>query len=323
MAVVVTGAAGFIGYHVARRLADRKEVVLGLDTVDSGYDSELKRRRLGQLRSFPNFRLREVDVADAAALAAALDGIAVDKVVHLAAAAPGGDPAAARAALDADLAAHLNLLEFCRIAGGVETFVYASSGMLYGTANYLPSTEDGITDRPQSLQIAAKKAQEMVSTVYAHSTGLHQIGLRIFSAYGPWGRPDMVCWRFTDALLKGEPIHVFDQGNMRRDFVYIDDVVAAVVAAVDSPVPQGDMLHRIYNVGSGEAVMLLDLVGILERLLNRRARIELAPLPTGEIPVTQADPSALEAALGVRPKTKLVEGLRRFVEWFRLYHRSR
>lgn len=319
MTVVVTGAAGFIGYHVARRLAGRGARVVGVDNLNDFYDTELKRRRLAELAGLPGFQFRRVELSDRRALADALAGERVRRVIHLAAQANVRygleNP---HAYVESNVAGHLNVLEFCRHADGLESLVYASSSSVYGGGAEIPFREEAVTDRPNSLYAATKKSQEMMSAVYADIFGIPQTGLRFFSVYGPWGRPDMAYWLFTDAILKGRPVRLFNRGDMSRDFTYIDDVVTGVIAASDAAGEKPG--HRIYNIGNSRPVVLLDMVRILERLLGEEARLELLPPQPGEVPATYADISAIEAALGFRPATPLEEGLHHFVDWFRAYH---
>ncbi len=321
MTVLVTGVAGFIGYHVARRLAERGERVLGLDSMNNFYDTELKQRRLVQLSTFPGFKFEQVDLTDRAALAAALKGEQPRSVIHLAA------QANVRYALEnphayvnSNVTAHLNILEHCRYSGAPENFVYASSSSVYGRTADVPFREESDTDHPTSIYAATKKSQELMSDVYAHLFQIPQIGLRFFSAYGPWGRPDMAYWLFTEAILKGEPIRVFNNGEMMRDFTYVDDVVTGVVAANDRPASVGGSLHRIYNIGNGRPVPLMRMINTLEGVLGMRAEIEMLPIQPGEMTITYADISRAEADLAYRPRTSLEEGLKRFVDWYRLYH---
>jgi UDP-glucuronate 4-epimerase len=319
--VLVTGAAGFIGYHVARRLAERGETVVGIDNLNDYYDVELKRRRLEELAAFANFEFRRVELADPDGLPTALAGKRVGRVIHLAAQANVRyaleNP---RAYVASNVAGHLNVLEFCRHADGLEKLVYASSSSVYGTANEAPFREDDVTDRPSSLYAATKKADEMMSGVYSGLFGLPQIGLRFFSVYGPWGRPDMAYWLFAEAILAGRPIKAFAEGHMQRDFTYIDDAVTGVLAAADAPAAEGS--HRIYNLGNSRPVAVIDMIAILERLLGRKATVELLPAQPGEAPFTCADVSAIHADLGFAPDTPLEEGLARFVDWFRWYRRE-
>ena len=324
MTILVTGAAGFIGYHVARKLAERGERVIGVDNLSDFYGTELKRRRLVQLSTFPNFRFHRVELADRGALSEALKGEPVRTVIHLAAQASvryGLENPQAYA--NSNVAGHLNVLEHCRHAGGFENLVYASSSSVYGERNPLPFREDAETDRPTSLYAATKKSQEMMSQVYADIFGLPQIGLRFFSVYGPWGRPDMAYWLFTEAILWNKPIRVFNNGEMHRDFTYIDDIVAGVLAAADAPSGSGADLHRIYNLGSSRPVALLDMIAILEDILRKRATIEMLPPQPGEMTATYADITAMVEDFGYSPRTSLEEGLKRFAEWFRRYQQMR
>jgi UDP-glucuronate 4-epimerase len=319
MTVLVTGVAGFIGYHVARRLAERGERVLGLDNLNDFYGVELKRRRLVQLATFPNFKFERVELTDAAALAEALKGVPIRSVVHLAAQANVRyaleNP---RAYIDSNVVAHMNMLEHFRHAG-TENFVYASSSSVYGRSGDVPFREESETDHPTSIYAATKKSQELMSEVYAHLFKMPLVGLRFFSAYGPWGRPDMAYWLFTEAILRGRPIRVFNNGDMQRDFTYIDDVVSGVIAANDNPSDAGGELHRIYNIGNSRPVQLMDMIAILEEIIGRRAEIEMLPLQPGEMKVTCADISRAEEDLGYSPRTPIEEGLKRFVDWYRRY----
>lgn len=323
MTVLVTGAAGFIGYHVARRLAERGERVIGIDNLSEFYGKELKRRRLTQLSTFPAFEFKRLDISDRSSLAKALKGESIRRVFHFAA------QANVRYALenpyayvDSNVVGHLNILEHFRHAGGVEMLVYASSSSVYGADNEVPFREDASTDHPTSLYAATKKSQEMMSEVYAELFGIPQVGLRFFSVYGPWGRPDMAYWLFTEAILAGRPIKVFNDGQMQRDFTYVDDIVAGVLAAADAPTGPGSPRHRMYNIGNGQPAQLLDMIAILEGLIGRKAELELLPAQPGEMLVTAADVSAMEKDFGFRPDTPLETGLAKFVDWYRRYHRS-
>jgi UDP-glucuronate 4-epimerase len=320
MTTLVTGAAGFIGYHVARRLAEAGRPVLGIDSLNDYYDIELKRRRLAELERLPGFAFARVDLSETGALTEAAAGRGVERVIHLAAQANVRYAAVnPHAYVAANMAGHLNVLEFCRHTDGLAGLVYASSSSVYGAGNEPPFREDGVTDRPSSLYAATKKSDEMMSAVYADLFGIPQIGLRFFSVYGPWGRPDMAYWLFTDAILKGRPIKLFNNGDMRRDFTYVDDVVAGVLAAADALSATRQPAHRIYNIGNGRPVALMDMIAILERLLGRKAELELAPMQPGEISTTAADISAIRRDLGFEPRTRLEEGLERYVVWFQEY----
>ncbi len=320
MTILVTGAAGFIGYHLSRRLADRGERVIGLDNLTEFYDTELKRRRLVQLSTFPSFEFKHVDLANREALAEALKGEPIRQVFHLAAQANVRyaleNP---YAYLDSNITSHLNLLEHIRHSGGVEMFVYASSSSVYGAANPVPFHEDAITDHPTSLYAATKKSAEMMSEVYADIFDIPQVGLRFFSVYGPWGRPDMAYWLFTEAILAGRPIKVFNDGNMQRDFTYVDDVVAGILAVADAP--PGGPRHRVYNIGNNTPVVLLDMIKTLERIIGKEAELDFMPAQPGEMQVTCADVSTIRKDFGFRPTTSLDVGLQKFVDWFRRYQR--
>ncbi len=320
MTILVTGAAGFIGYHLSRRLADRGERVIGLDNMTEFYDTELKNRRLVQLSTFPSFEFKHVDLADREALAEALKGEPIRQVFHLAA------QANVRYALenpyaytDSNIVGHINLLEHIRHSGGVEMFVYASSSSVYGAGNPVPFHEDAVTDHPTSLYAATKKSAEMMSEVYAEIFDIQQVGLRFFSVYGPWGRPDMAYWLFTEAILAGRPIKVFNDGNMQRDFTYVDDVVAGILAVADAP--PGGPKHRVYNIGNNSPVVVLDMIKTLERIIGKEAELDFMPAQPGEMQVTCADVSAIRKDFGFRPTTSLDVGLQKFVDWFRRYQR--
>jgi UDP-glucuronate 4-epimerase len=298
--------------------------VIGVDNLNDFYAPELKRRRLVQLSTFPNFKFQRVELGQKDALAEALGGEAIRIIVHLAAQANVRyaleNP---HAYIDSNVAGHLCVLEYCRHSGAIEKLVYASSSSVYGVGNPLPFRESAETDHPTSLYAATKKSQEMMSEVYADIFGLPQIGLRFFSVYGPWGRPDMAYWLFTEAIFKGRPIRVFNHGEMHRDFTYIDDVVAGLLSVVDTPPREGDGTHRIYNVGSSRPVALMDMIALLERIIGKRTTIEKMPIQPGEMPITYADISAMEANYGFQPRTSLEEGLQRFVGWFRRYQAMR
>jgi UDP-glucuronate 4-epimerase len=318
MKVLVTGAAGFIGMHVCRALAGRGDEIVGIDNLNAYYDPRLKEQRLAQLRGFPNFRFDRVDVADAAGLAAVFAGAKPQRVVHLAA------QAGVRYSIDhpqpyiaSNLVGFANVLEACRHAE-VEHLVYASSSSVYGGNTKLPFSEQDRVDNPVSLYAATKKSNELLAHSYSCLHGLPATGLRFFTVYGPWGRPDMAYWGFTRAILAGETLQVFNQGRMARDFTYIDDAVEAVVRVLDRP-PQGTPPHRILNVGNHSPVPLLDFIATLERVLGRQAVTEMRPMQPGDVEATYADTAALQAAVGFAPHTPLEEGLARFAQWYRGY----
>lgn len=331
--ILVTGAAGFIGYHVARRLAEQGRAVVGIDNLDAYYDPKLKHARLAELAKFPSFRFEQIDLADRERLAALFAARRFPAVVHLAA------QAGVRHSLDhphayadANLAGFLNVLEGCR-HGGCRHLVYASTSSVYGGNTRVPFRTSSPADHPLSLYGATKKANELMAHAYAHLFAMPTTGLRFFTVYGPWGRPDMAVWRFTEAILNGEPIRLFNRGNVRRDFTYIDDAVEAVVRLIDKPAApdrgwSGEAPNpatsgapwRIYNVGNSTSVAVTELVALIEQATGKKALRELVPMQPGDVAETCADTADLEAATGFRPATPLAEGIARFVSWYRSYH---
>jgi UDP-glucuronate 4-epimerase len=332
--VLVTGVAGFIGFHVARRLlADGHEVV-GLDNLNDYYDPGLKRARLAQLTPERAFRFERLDICDRPALAELFRAEAPARVVHLAAQAGVRysllNP---HAYVEANLAGFLNVLEGCR-QHRVEHLVFASSSSVYGANTKLPFSVHDNVDHPLSLYAATKKANELMAHTYAHLYGLPATGLRFFTVYGPWGRPDMALFLFTRAILEGRPIEVFNEGRMQRDFTYVDDVVEGVVRVLARPAqpdPRWSGDHpdpgtsrapfRIYNIGNDRPVELERYIQVLEQCLGRPARRILRPLQPGDVPATRADVDDLVRDFGYQPKTSVEEGIARFVEWYRSYHR--
>jgi UDP-glucuronate 4-epimerase len=330
MTVLVTGVAGFIGHHVARTLLARGESVLGIDNLNDYYDPRLKARRLAAVEAVPtgSFRFAKVDFADHDALDQALAGTDVQAIVHL------GAQAGVRYSIDnprayvsANLAGHLNLLEVARHRQ-VRHLVYASSSSVYGGNKSLPFRIEDRVDHPISLYAATKKADELMSETYAHLYRVPMTGLRFFTVYGPWGRPDMAMWIFTRKILAGAPIQVFNHGRMRRDFTYIDDIVAGVVAALDNPPPDdgapkaggSHAPHRLYNIGNNRSEDLMQMIALVEEACGRKATLELLPLQPGDVPETLADISAIRSDLGFEPRTPISEGVPRFVAWYREYH---
>ncbi|HTU12686.1 MAG TPA: SDR family NAD(P)-dependent oxidoreductase [Allosphingosinicella sp.] len=328
MTILITGAAGFIGHHVARLLLARGESVVGIDNLNDYYDPRLKEDRLAALTA-SNFRFIRTDFSDHEALEHALADAAFDRIVHL------GAQAGVRYSIDnprayvaANLAGHVNLLELARHRR-VRHMVYASSSSVYGGNKSLPFRVEDRVDHPISLYAATKKADELMSETYAHLYRIPLTGLRFFTVYGPWGRPDMAMWIFARKILAGEPIQVFNHGKMRRDFTYVDDIVAGVVAALDHP-PADDgsekaggslAPHRLYNIGNNRSEELLHMIAILEEACGRKATLELLPLQPGDVPETLADISAIQADLGFAPRTPISEGVPRFVDWFKSYRR--
>ena len=331
MTILLTGAAGFIGYHVARHLLERGEDVVGIDNLNHYYDPQLKRDRLAALPQSNRFRFLHADFAEHEALEPALADVAFDRIVHL------GAQAGVRYSIDnprayvtANLAGHLNMLELAR-QRGVKHCVYASSSSVYGGNTSLPFRVEDRVDHPISLYAATKKADELMSETYAHLYRVPLTGLRFFTVYGPWGRPDMAMWIFTRKILAGEPIQVFNHGRMRRDFTYIDDIVAGVVASLDSPPPDdgapkagGSVApHRLYNLGNNRPEELMDMIALLERACGRSATLEMLPMQPGDVPETYADIEAIRADLGFAPRTSLAAGIPMFVDWYRNWSAGR
>jgi UDP-glucuronate 4-epimerase len=326
MTVLVTGSAGFIGYHVAEALLARDEQVLGVDNLNSYYDPGLKQARLERLRAHPAFTFAQADVADLAAVTALArrHRDRIKGVIHLAAQA--GVRHSLKAPFDyvrSNLQGHMVMLEACRHElPELRHLVYASSSSVYGGNSKIPFAVEDPVDRPISLYAATKRADELLSHCYSHLYRIPATGLRFFTVYGPWGRPDMAAFLFADAITAGRPITLYNRGEMQRDFTYIDDIVSGVLAALDRPPATGDAApHRIYNLGNHRPVELRRFVAVLEEALGMRAEIELAPLPPGDVVRTCADIEASRRDLGFEPSTPIEEGLPRFVEWYRQYHR--
>ena len=323
MSVLVTGAAGFIGLHVCQALLARGETVIGVDNLNDYYPVSLKRDRLALLTAHGNFRFAQVDIADQKSFLAAMEGEAVTGVIHLAA------QAGVRYSLEnpfayvnANLVGQMVMLEYCRHLDGLEHFVYASSSSVYGGNEKLPFSESDPVDRPVSLYAATKKADELMGHAYAHLYRLPQTGLRFFTVYGPWGRPDMALWLFTKAILAGQPIRVFNHGDMQRDFTYIDDIVAGVLACFDSPpTDTGAPPYRVYNIGNHRPEKLLHLIDLLEQALGRKAERLLEPMQPGDVQASFADITAIQKDHGFAPTTAIEEGIPKFVAWYKKYHR--
>jgi UDP-glucuronate 4-epimerase len=321
--VLVTGAAGFIGMHAARALLDAGARVTGVDSFDPYYDVRLKEARVATLAGRPGFAFRRHDLADEAATAALFEGGAFSHVLHLAA-QPGVRYSLVNpgAYYRNNVVAFGHVLEGCRHAR-VAHLAYASSSSVYGANHTLPFSEDQSVDHPVSLYAATKKANELAAHTYSHLFRVPTTGLRFFTVYGPWGRPDMAAWLFARAILAGEPIKVFNHGRMRRDFTYVDDIVEGLVRVLlrpPPPAPPANAPYAIFNIGNHDAVELTDFIATLERLLGRTARRELLPMQPGDVEATYADTTRLHAATGFAPHTPLATGLARFVEWYRRYH---
>jgi UDP-glucuronate 4-epimerase len=324
--ILVTGTAGFIGFHVARRLLDRGEQVVGIDNLNRYYDPRLKQARLSQLEGHRNFAFRRLDLADRNAAAGFFDEHAgLTAIVHLAAQAGVrhslSDPFAY---VDANLGGHLAILEACRRLKRLQHLVYASTSSVYGSNQKLPFAVGDRVENPVSLYAATKIADELMTKAYCHLFGLPATGLRFFTVYGPWGRPDMSAFLFTRAILAGEPIQVFNGGEMERDFTYVDDIAAGVVAALDRPPsigPGEPLAHRLYNLGNSRPVHLMHFIETIERACGMKAIVEMAPMQPGDVMATFSDIELTTRDLGYRPETSVEEGIPRFVAWYRDYYR--
>jgi len=333
MKVLVTGAAGFIGMHVAQQLLDRGDEVAGVDNLNEYYDVRLKEARLARLLPRSGFRFVRLDLSDRAAVEGIFASERFDRVVHLAA-QPGvryslKNP---HAYVESNVLGFLNVLEGCR-HNGVAHLVYASSSSVYGGNVRMPFSEHDNVDHPVSLYAATKKSNELVAHTYSHLYRLPTTGLRFFTVYGPWGRPDMAYFSFTDAILAGRPIEVFNHGDMKRDFTYIDDIVEGVLRVLDRPaaadpgfdasVPdpaRSNAPYRIYNIGNNRPVALMHFIETLERELGRKAEKRFLPMQDGDVPATYADIDALQCDCGFAPRTGIEEGIARFVNWYREYY---
>jgi UDP-glucuronate 4-epimerase len=333
MKILVTGAAGFIGSALAHRLLDRGDEVVGIDNLNDYYDVRLKVARLDRLRERPKFTFRTLDIAERGPMRELFSSVKFDAVVHLAAQAGVRysieNPSAY---VDANLVGFLHVLEGCRHSK-VGHLVFASSSSVYGANTRLPFSEHDNVDHPVSLYAASKKANELMAHSYAHLYGLSCTGLRFFTVYGPWGRPDMALFLFTAGILAGRPIRVFNRGEMVRDFTYIDDIVEGIVRIVDHPAAPapawtGDRPDpatsyapwRIFNIGNSQPVNLMRYIEVIEQNLGRKAVLELLPMQPGDVRATTADVSDLEQAVGFRPRTPVEEGVAKFVAWYKDYY---
>lgn len=329
---LVTGAAGFIGMHVAKRLLERGDAVIGVDNLNDYYDVSLKEARLAELAAFPQFRFVKMNIADREGMKAFFEKEAFDSVIHLAA------QAGVRYSLlhpesyiDSNLVGFGNILEGCRHKK-VEHLVYASSSSVYGANTETPFSVRHGVDHPVSLYAATKKANELMAHSYSHLFGLPTTGLRFFTVYGPWGRPDMAMYSFTKAILEGKPIDVYNHGKMRRDFTYIDDIVEGVLRVADhvpvaSELPDKDRHpgvshapYRIYNIGNNQPVELGRFIEVLEEKLGVKAEKRYLPMQAGDVLATYADVDDLSRDVGFRPSTALETGIEKFVAWYRVYH---
>ncbi len=316
MKILVTGTAGFIGFHVARFLLERGDEVVGLDNFSPYYNVSLKEGRNNILKSYSRFKIIRGDISERALIEKIFSDEKFDAVCNLAA------QAGVRYSLDhpheyvvSNIMGFLNILEGCR-HNKVHRLVYASSSSVYGGNTRLPFSEKDRVDTPVSLYAASKKSDELMAHCYAHLYGIQTVGLRFFTVYGPWGRPDMALWLFTDAILNSRPIQVFNNGDMQRDFTYIDDIVAGVVASIDRK-----ELDRceVFNLGNHNSEDLMGLIGILEQCLGKKAKKELLPMQPGDVKATYADIEAAQKKLGFEPKTRIADGIPKFVDWYRGY----
>jgi UDP-glucuronate 4-epimerase len=321
MALLITGSAGFIGYHLAARMLEAGEQVIGIDNLNDYYDPALKRARLARLEASPGFTFHKLDVADyqgVIGLVGRYPGI--DRIVHLAA------QAGVRYSLsnpliyvESNVRGQVVLLEAARKLKNLKKLIYASSSSVYGANRKQPCSVEDRADHPVSLYAATKRAGELIAESYCRSYGMAAVGMRFFTVYGPWGRPDMALYLFTNAILAGRPIDVFNNGEMSRDFTYIDDTVSAIAAAIgQKPGELGE--HRVYNIGNNRPETLLDFIGTLERTLGRTAVKKMMPMQVGDVVSTYADIEAARRDLGFEPKTPISEGIPRFIAWYRDYH---
>lgn len=334
MKILVTGAAGFIGMTASLRLLARGDEVVGLDNMNDYYDVSLKESRLKRLTALPGFRFVKLDVADRAGMEALFAAEKFDKVIHLAAQAGVRysiqNP---HAYVDSNLVGFINILEGCR-HHRVQHLVYASSSSVYGGNTKMPFSEHDSVDHPVSLYAATKKANELMAHTYSHLYGLPTTGLRFFTVYGPWGRPDMALFLFTKAILEGRPIDVFNHGNMQRDFTYIDDIVEGVIRVLDrnatinaayDPIAAdpatSNTPYRVFNIGNNNPVQLLDFIGAIETALGMKAEKRLLPLQDGDVPATYANTDLLNDWVGFVPGTSVGDGVGRFVAWYRDYYK--
>lgn len=325
MTVLVTGAAGFIGSHTCQRLLARGEKVVGVDNLNAYYDPKLKEARLAWLLDQPGFTFHRVDIADRPALAA-LAQAHPDITDYVNLAAQAGVRHSLKAPFDyitANVEGHLAMLELARANDKCRHFVYASSSSVYGANTKLPFSVEDRVDHPISLYAATKRSGELISHSYSHLFRIPTTGLRFFTVYGPWGRPDMAAFVFASAILAGQPIKVFNNGDMRRDFTFIDDIVSGVVGVLDNP-PGDDGVappYRLYNIGNHRSERLMDFIGAIESALGKTAIVEFAPMQLGDVKETYADISAIQRDVGFAPTTPITEGVPRFIEWYKDYHR--
>jgi UDP-glucuronate 4-epimerase len=323
MAILLTGVAGFIGFHVAQVLLERGDEVIGIDNLNDYYDPNLKRARLAQLEGRKGFKFFKADISDSAQVTEAVAGSDIRRIVHLAAqAGVRYSLVNPEAYIRANVLGHTVILELARHLPKCEHLVYASSSSVYGGNTKLPFAVEDRVDSPVSLYAATKKADELLSHAYAHLFRFPQTGLRFFTVYGPWGRPDMALYIFTKAIFEGRPIQVFNNGDMQRDFTYIDDIVNGVIRTLDNP-PAPDEQgrpYRLYNIGNNKPEPLLRMIEVLEQAIGRKAEKQLMPMQPGDVKATYADITAISRDVGFAPTTPIDVGVPKFVDWFRRYH---
>ncbi len=333
MKILVTGAAGFIGFHLSKRFLERGDEVVGLDSLNDYYDVNLKKARLSQLEGQPKFRFVKLDLADREGMAQLFAREKFQRVMNLAAQAGVRysieNP---HAYVDSNVVGFVNLLEGCR-HHSVEHLVFASSSSVYGLNTKMPFSVHHNVDHPISLYAATKKANELMAHTYAHLYGLSTTGLRFFTVYGPWGRPDMALFKFTKAILEDQPIDIYNHGQMRRDFTYIDDIVEGVVRVLDK-IPESNTMwssdapdpstspapYRLYNIGNNNPVELMHYIETLEKALGKTAKKNMLPMQAGDVPATYADVDDLEREVAFKPQTSIEDGIGRFVNWYKRYH---
>ncbi len=324
MTILVTGAAGFIGFHAASALLDRGEAVIGIDNLNDYYDVNLKQTRLGRLEEHGNFTFEHLDIADLGAMVEFAHAHKdIERVLHFAA-QPGVRYSLVNpyAYVNANVSGHLNVVELCRRFDKLTHLVYASSSSVYGGNTKLPFAVEDPVGRPVSLYGVTKRCDELISFCYSHLYRLPMTGLRFFTVYGPWGRPDMAAYLFTRAIFNGEIIRVFNRGDMKRDFTYVDDVTEGVLICLDhAPADDGGgPLHVVYNIGHHETEPLLRFIEVIEKAVGRKAQLKFVPMQPGEVKETYADITAIQKDLGFSPSTSIDVGIPRFVDWYRDYH---
>jgi UDP-glucuronate 4-epimerase len=322
MTILVTGIAGFIGSHLAKNLLERGESILGIDNLSNYYDVNLKKDRLNNLKIHKNLTFENIDISNYDDLEKVIKKYKISKVCHLAA------QAGVRYSLEApmeyiksNIVGHLNILEICRNLN-IKNLVYASSSSVYGGNTKVPFSIEDRVDTPVSLYAATKRSDELMSYTYNHLYGINTIGLRFFTVYGPWGRPDMATWIFTKKIINGDPIEVYNNGVMERDFTYIDDIITGTISILDSCKEETSQnFSKVYNIGNNKPENLLDFISIIEDYLGIKAIKVMKPLQKGDVANTYADISAIKSDFNFLPKTKIIEGIPKFIDWYRDYHK--